>query len=341
MADSNEHVDKTSPGATTPQQSHLHHRGRRLRKFLKPDGGRVHIAATPEEHVKLQQTLPHIEPDDNFEVHIHGSAEHLAAVRLIHAHHEERHQNLRTKHSDIYEEFEAVRGDLDNLAEELNNLSEHGVSLDANFSKYGYDAQIRTKEPDSSGNSISESRRSSSVGKRDWDAEQRQGAAIKFYRKPVVRQYFHKGLLWRASEVEEVASFELFVDLLYVGIIAVIGDKAADDATAYGLLRFSIAFVMGYKMWNDLTLIISWFGTYQWCSPICRSDANADQRLTISFNVSACSSSWSVSSASPQISCQLSTIAGFSWLRFILHNDSSTPFILLGSDTSYRWCEAL
>ena len=86
------------------------------------------------------------------------------------------------------------------------------------------------------------------------------GKAIKFYRRPVIRQYFHKGLLWRASEVEEVASFELFVDLLYVGIIAVIGDTAAEEATAYGLLRFAVTFILGWKMWSDLTLVISWFG---------------------------------------------------------------------------------
>lgn len=72
----------------------------------------------------------------------------------------------------------------------------------------------------------------------------------------------HKGLLWRASEVEEVASFELFVDLLYVGIISIIGDTAAEDATGYSLLKFIITFSLAYKMSIDLTLIVSWFGTY-------------------------------------------------------------------------------
>ncbi len=250
--------DDTPSGANTPVFPH--HRGRRLRQLLRPDGTRIHIAATPEEHVKLKRTLSQIEPDDKFEIHIHGSEEHLAAVREIHAHHEQRHQALKTKHGSIYEEFEAVRADLDLLSNELNNMSDHGVSLDANFSKYGYDAHIKTKDPDSSGDSISGSRRSSSLGKRDWDAEQRNGQAIKFYRRPVVRQYFHKGLLWRSSEKEEVASFELFVDLLYVGIIAVIGDAAAEDPTGYGLLRFSVTFILGWKMWSDLTLVISWFG---------------------------------------------------------------------------------
>lgn len=71
--------------------------------------------------------------------------------------------------------------------------------------------------------------------KRDWNADRRKGQALKFFVKPTIRQYWHRGLLWRASEVEEVASFKLFVDLLYVGIIAVVGDAAAEDATGFGL----------------------------------------------------------------------------------------------------------
>ena len=117
-----------------------------------------------------------------------------------------------------------------------------------------------TRDPDSSASSFSEHHE-----KRDWDAERRKGKSIKFWAKPVVRQYWHKGLLWRASEVEEVASFELFIDLLYVGIIAVIGDKAAEDPTGFGFLRFAVTFILGWKMWSDLTQIISWFGM---CFPV-------------------------------------------------------------------------
>ena len=59
-----------------------------------------------------------------------------------------------------------------------------------------------------------------------------------------------------------MASFELFIDLLYVGIIAVIGDRAAEDPTGVGLLKFAITFILGWKMWSDLTIIISWFGKF-------------------------------------------------------------------------------
>ena len=54
------------------------HTGKRSRKLLNPDGKRIHIAGSPEEHVRLTRTLPNIEPDDNFEVHIQGSAEHVS-----------------------------------------------------------------------------------------------------------------------------------------------------------------------------------------------------------------------------------------------------------------------
>ena len=70
--------------------------------------------------------------------------------------------------------------------------------------------------------------------------ERRRGDSMKFWKKPVVRQYFHKGLIWRASETEEVASFELFVDLLYVGIIAVNGDRAAEDPKGRPFYSFAL-----------------------------------------------------------------------------------------------------
>lgn len=84
---------------------------------------------------------------------------------------------------------------------------------------------------------------------------------LKFFKVPVVRQYFHKGLLWRASDQQEVANFELFTDLLYVGIIAINGDYASEDATGLSLLHFIITFTMSYKIWNEMTLIVGWFKT--------------------------------------------------------------------------------
>lgn len=159
------------------------HAGRRLKKLLRPNGRRIHIAANPEEHVHLKRTLPNIEPDDNFDCYIHGSSEHLEAVREIHAHHEQRRLHLRETHGSVYDEFEHVKSELDSLSHELNQLSDHGVLLDANFSKFGYDAHIRTRAPEpSSGSSSISGDHSPMHEKRDWDAERRRGQALKFWK---------------------------------------------------------------------------------------------------------------------------------------------------------------
>ena len=114
-----------------------------------------------------------------------------------------------------------------------------------------------TREASSSANSLLDS----SASERDWDGERRRGQALAFWKRPVIRQYFHKGLIWRASETQEVASFELFVDLLYVGIIAINGDRAAETPTGETLLQFSVTFILSWRLWSDLTLIVSYFET--------------------------------------------------------------------------------
>ena len=133
-------------------------------------------------------------------------------------------------------------------------LTSHAVQLDANFSKYGYSAHLRTKDGPST-----DSLADSSFDKETWHSDRQHGTAIHFYQKPIVRQYFHKGLLWRAKEAQEVASYELFIDLFYVGIIAITGDSAAEHPTAQSLLRFAITFIMGWKFWTDIGVLVSWF----------------------------------------------------------------------------------
>ncbi len=140
-------------------------------------------------------------------------------------------------------------------------LSEHSVNLDANFSKYGYSATLRTLPP-----SEEQSAAVSTLGDhgdhdshaQNWEAEKQRGEHIAFYRKPVIRQYFHKKLLWRASDAAEVASYETFVDLIYVGIIAIAGDAAAEKASGHSLLVFSIAFTIAWKLWTDITQFAMW-----------------------------------------------------------------------------------
>ncbi|KAI9699276.1 MAG: hypothetical protein M1836_002886 [Candelina mexicana] len=251
---------KETPSSTGILEKH--HHGRRLKQFIRPDGRKVHVAASPEDadHVRRKMSEMQAQSTEDFDLYIHGSPEHLDTIREVHAHHERLREDLRQKHGEVYAEFENVRVELDALSHELHLLSDHGVSLDANFSKYGYSAHLRTRGGDDSPNNSIRTG-PSSTQEHDWDAERRRGVRMKFWKRPIVRQYFHRGLLWRASETEEVASFELFVDLLYVGIIAINGDNAVEFADGKSLLRFCITFILSWKLWSDLTMIISWFET--------------------------------------------------------------------------------
>lgn len=184
----------------------------------------------------------------------------LQAIRELQAHHERRRVSIREKHGDIYNEFEHIKSELDAISVELDLLTDHHVTLDANFSKFGYSAHLRTIDVETPSTPGPESSTFSELSE-DWKLARQTGMNLKFWKRPVVRQYFHKGLLWRSKESGEVASFELFIDLLYVGVIAAIGDTASESATGASLLHYLITYTMSARMWADITNMTNWFET--------------------------------------------------------------------------------
>ena len=46
-----------------------------------------------------------------------------------------------------------------------------------------------------------------------------------------------------------------------VGIVEINGEHAAEDATGAELMRFIITFIMGWRIWSDVSQIIAWFET--------------------------------------------------------------------------------
>ena len=242
--------------------SHLKAARERLRHFLHPSGKRIHVADSPQEAINLRRQLEQLHRGDEFDIYISGSPEHLEALRAAQNHHEDRRESLRVEHQEVYERFADVHAELDALSYELDRVTTHGVSLEAHFSKFGYDAQIKTYDDESSpGASGTTTPSSMKSGKDSGAGVKCYAKPLKLFKVPVVRQYFHKGVLWRASGSEEVQSFELFVDLLYVGILAINGDSVSEHPTGQSLLQFIITFTLSWKIWNDMALIISWFET--------------------------------------------------------------------------------
>ncbi|KAL9056213.1 MAG: hypothetical protein Q9162_003093 [Coniocarpon cinnabarinum] len=239
---------------------HLRKTGKRLGQLIHPaNGRRIHIAQTPAEADVLRKTAS--DSDEDVEICIHGSDEHVEALNSIRAHHDEQRSELREKYGHIFEQVEAVSLELEALSEELKMVTDRSVQFDANLNRFGYSAAIRTHGNTSNPRSSSVSLSSGRTGQQALDefhALKFQGQAMKPWRKPILRQYFHKGVLWRASEEEQTASYELFLDLIYVGIIAVNGDNAAEEANGSAMLRFSLTFTMGWKIWFDVTQICNW-----------------------------------------------------------------------------------
>ena len=246
-----------------PHHYSLRRTTQRIRHLIHPDGKNVHVAQSPAEAVELKKSLSNSESDsedEDIRVCVHGDDDHISILREIHAHHVARRHELRHTHPEVFEEAESVILELVALSEELRHVSSRNVQFDASFSKYGYSAHIRTHGEGAHSSSVSlSSGRTGQQQAEDWHALKYMGEPMKPWRKPVLRQYFHQKLLWRAQEIEEVASYELFLDLVYVGIIAISGDSAAEEANGAALLRFCISFTMGWKIWIDATQLLNWF----------------------------------------------------------------------------------
>lgn len=243
-------------GDTTPvsqkSENHEHHhhfhlpdhRSHRLNRLHHPTGKIFHIVHHPHEletkRAELSKTLSQ-DSTVEFDVLIDGSPEHVAAIREVHEHNLERRETIRRKNADLFDEFDEVHDTLGHLNDELHRLTTSAVALDASFDKFGYSAHLRTTDDDNaslnSTNSSAESRH-----------QDRSLEPLRFWKTPTVRQYFHKGLLWRSSRSGEVGSFELFTDLIYVGVIDIIGETAVTHASAESFLHFVVIFALGYKI---------------------------------------------------------------------------------------------
>ncbi|EGR52249.1 uncharacterized protein TRIREDRAFT_53747 [Trichoderma reesei QM6a] len=236
-------------------------RGRRrpLQELLLPNGKRI-IVTLPEDLEDIRRQYLNDE-HAQVEVIVHGSLEHSEYLRQSRDHHEERRQLLREQHGPAFEEWELVHSQLASVNTELERLENHASGLYGNFGKFGYDAAVRTYSDEDPPIPSSHTSISGRVRGQHGQEAERRGETTKLFKRPVIRQWFHQGLLWRASEQTEVMAIELFLDLVYVGIIHSNGEHMAEEATARELLRFVITFVMTWKIWTDITLTLSWFET--------------------------------------------------------------------------------
>lgn len=247
---------------------------RKPTEFHLPSGEKV-LVALPEDANALRHQKHSLTAADNnetqIEIVVYGSEQHNTLLREAHRHHAARREELRAAHGHaVLAEWDGLRAMLDGVEAELEKFVDHAGVLRENFSRFGYDAHLRTYgdgegEGNGSGGglsrAVSEGDSGGGSGRDEKDWNDRGGVAISLFKRPVVKQYFHRGLLWRSSRHSEVMPYELFFDLLFVGIIEVNGEHVSEVVTAKELLRFVITFCMSWKIWSDITNLIEWFET--------------------------------------------------------------------------------
>lgn len=93
------------------------------------------------------------------------------------------------------------------------------------------------------------------------DAEARRIHANRRYlfRKPRALQYFRGSTLVRGEEERSSQRIELFFDLTFVGIIAVLAEEAIHDGTGTGLVRYLITYGGAWTIWSYMREIFNAF----------------------------------------------------------------------------------
>ncbi|BGP15890.1 hypothetical protein JCM10213_003681 [Rhodosporidiobolus nylandii] len=81
------------------------------------------------------------------------------------------------------------------------------------------------------------------------------------FKRPIVRQWLAGGVLVREAGEREAARFELFFDLVFVGIIHVLAERAAEETSSWSIFKFSVFFWLAYSTWQDVRTFINVSGT--------------------------------------------------------------------------------
>ncbi|KAM3451684.1 hypothetical protein MY3296_005096 [Beauveria thailandica] len=233
-------------------------------EFTLPCGKRI-IASLPGDLPLLRRK--HSASEGACDIVEHGSDAHINYLRQVHTHHEGRRDEMRARLGDAAHEWEATHHQLTAVSMELEKLARREeLALGRNFDKFGYNKRLRTYDGVLGDGGDEKAKDATSGTTTPGDVEAGggrrgpgRGDTIKLFKMPVVRQWFHRGVIWRAACQTEIMAIELFFDLLYVGIIHSNGEHMAEEPTGHELLRFAITFIMSWKIWTEVTFTLSWF----------------------------------------------------------------------------------
>ena len=75
-----------------------------------------------------------------------------------------------------------------------------------------------------------------------------------FLQRPVLRQWLSQGKIYREASTRQSSRFELFFDLLFVGIVHQIAEATAEEPTGIGFAKYVLTFCPAFSVWGKRVL---------------------------------------------------------------------------------------
>ncbi|KAJ7248625.1 hypothetical protein B0H12DRAFT_1123492 [Mycena haematopus] len=82
-----------------------------------------------------------------------------------------------------------------------------------------------------------------------------------FFQRPRLHQWLSGGKIYREAREQHSSRFELFFDLLFVGMVHQISAAAADQPTGIGLAKYVLTFMPAFSIWSDVRDIANQYGS--------------------------------------------------------------------------------
>lgn len=80
-----------------------------------------------------------------------------------------------------------------------------------------------------------------------------------FFRRPRALQYFRGNVLVRSEDERTSHRLELFFDLVFVGLIAVLAQEAVHEHNGYAIVRYVITYMAAWMIWNYMREVFNSF----------------------------------------------------------------------------------
>ncbi|KAJ7135420.1 hypothetical protein C8R43DRAFT_1020947 [Mycena crocata] len=80
-----------------------------------------------------------------------------------------------------------------------------------------------------------------------------------FLQRPVLHQWLQNGRLYREAGEQQSSRFELFFDLLFVGMVHQLSEAASEEPTGIGFIKYVLTFAPAFSIWGDVRDIANQF----------------------------------------------------------------------------------